>query len=94
MCTPTVIIATGCTAPTKQIDYTAFKQSRRKTILSLPPLNESLYIKATYSMLSQISYLLGEAGYYVLPVAVSDETLKQNGMSSASAIFMRLHQQK
>ncbi len=34
-------------------------------------------------MLSQMSYLLGEAGYYVLSVAVADETLKQNDMSRA-----------
>lgn len=86
MCAPVVIIATGCAAPTKQIDYTAFKQSRPNTILILPPLNESPDIKATCSMLSQMSYLLGEAGYYVLPVAAADETFKQNGMSSAGDI--------
>jgi len=86
VCVSVVILAAGCAAPVKQVDYTAFKQSRPKAILILPPLNESPDVKATYSMLSQMSYPLGEAGYYVLPVAVVDETLKQNGMSSAGDI--------
>jgi len=85
-CISVAILAAGCAAPVKQLDYTAFKQSRPKTILILPPLNESPDVAATYSMLSQMSYPLGEAGYYVLPVALVDETLKQNGMTSAADI--------
>ncbi|WP_211451315.1 DUF799 domain-containing protein [Collimonas antrihumi] len=84
ICLSVVILAAGCAAPVKQLDYTAFKQSRPKTILILPPLNESPDVKATYSMLSQMSYPLAEAGYYVLPVALVDETLKQNGMTTAA----------
>ncbi|GAC1320628.1 MAG: DUF799 domain-containing protein [Collimonas sp.] len=84
VCLSVAILAAGCAAPVKQLDYTAFKQSRPKTILILPPLNESPDVKATYSMLSQMSYPLAEAGYYVLPVALVDETLKQNGMSAAA----------
>jgi len=84
VCLSVVILAAGCAAPVKQLDYTAFKQSRPKTILILPPLNESPDVKATYSMLSQMSYPLAEAGYYVLPVALVDETLKQNGMTLAA----------
>ncbi|WP_211463744.1 DUF799 domain-containing protein [Collimonas silvisoli] len=86
VCLSVVILAAGCAAPVKQLDYTAFKQSRPKTILILPPLNESPDVKATYSMLSQMSYPLAEAGYYVLPVALVDETLKQNGMIAAADI--------
>jgi hypothetical protein len=37
-------------------------------------------------MLSQMSYPLAEAGYYVLPVAAVDETFKQNGLTSAADI--------
>jgi len=86
VCLSVVILAAGCAAPVKQLDYTAFKQSRPKTILILPPLNESPDVQATYSMLSQMSYPLAEAGYYVLPVALVDETLKQNGMTMAADI--------
>ncbi|MEM4989633.1 DUF799 domain-containing protein [Collimonas sp. H4R21] len=86
VCLSLAVLAAGCAAPVKQLDYTAFKQSRPKSILILPPLNESPDVKATYSMLSQMSYPLAEAGYYVLPVALVDETLKQNGMTAADDI--------
>lgn len=86
ICLSVMLLATGCVAPVKQIDLSAFKQSRPKTILVLPPLNDSPDVKATYSMLSQLTYPLGEAGYYVLPVALVDETLKKNGLTSARDI--------
>ena len=79
-CCVTVLFS-GCAAPTKQIDYSAFKASRPHSILVLPPLNESPDIRATYSVLSQVTYPLAEAGYYVLPVAVVDETFRQNGLT-------------
>lgn len=86
VCLVAAVLATGCAVPVKQIDYTAFKQSRPKTILVLPPLNESPEVNATYGMLSQMTYPLGEGGYYVLPVTLVNETLKQNGMTSAADI--------
>lgn len=60
----------GCVSP-KTVDYSAYKQSRPKTILVLPPLNDSPDVKASYSMLSQVTFPLAEAGYYVLPIAWS-----------------------
>lgn len=75
----------GC-APQKTVDYSAFKQSRPKSILVVPPLNESPDVKASYGMLSQITYPLAEAGYYVLPVALVDETFRQNGVSTPADI--------
>ena len=75
----------GC-APQKTVDYSAFKQSRPKSFLVLPPLNESPDVKASYGMLSQITYPLAEAGYYVLPVALVDETFRQNGVSTPADI--------
>ncbi|MDR7093913.1 DUF799 domain-containing protein [Hydrogenophaga laconesensis] len=84
----TVAIATlltGCAAP-KAYDYTAFKQARPRSILVLPPVNESVDIKATHSLLSQSSRPLAEAGYYVLPVALVEETFRQNGLTQADDI--------
>ena len=75
----------GCATP-KTVDYSAFKQSRPKTILVLPPLNESPDVKATYSLLSQVTYPLAEAGYYVMPIALVDETFKQNGLNTPGDI--------
>lgn len=73
-------LLTGCAAP-KAYDYTAFKQAKPRSILVLPPVNESIDIKATHSLLSQSSRPLAEAGYYVLPVALVEETFRQNGLS-------------
>ena len=71
----------GCAVPRKQVDYAAFKAARPRSIVVLPPLNESPDIKATYAMLSQATYPLAESGYYVLPVALVDETFRQNGLT-------------
>lgn len=75
----------GCVTP-KTVDYSAFKESKPRSILVLPPVNESPDVKATYSLLSQVTFPLAEAGYYVLPVALVDETFKQNGLTSANDI--------
>ena len=80
-----VLLATGCATP-KPYDYSAYKQSRPKSVLILPPQNSSPEVKATYGMLAQMSRPLGEAGYYVYPVAVVDETFRQNGLSSSGDI--------
>ncbi len=80
-----VALLPGCATP-KRIDYSAFKESRPRSILVLPPLNESLDVKATYGVLSQVTYPLAEAGYYVLPVALVDETFRQNGLTNAGDI--------
>jgi len=70
-----VSLLVGCAAP-RSVDYSAYKQARPKSILVLPPLNESPDIKATYSMLSQVTFPLAEAGYYVMPIAVVDEPFR------------------
>lgn len=80
-----VSLLVGCAAP-KTLDYSAYKQARPKSILVLPPLNESPDVKATYSMLSQVTFPLAEAGYYVMPIAVVDETFRHNGLTNPADI--------
>jgi hypothetical protein len=82
---PAALMA-GCATPKAPFDYTAFKQAQPRSIVVLPPLNNSPDVTATYGMLSQMTYPLAEAGYYVLPVALVDETFKQNGLASAADI--------
>jgi hypothetical protein len=64
-------------------DYTAFREHPPRSILILPPINESTAIEGTYGYLSTVTRPLGERGYYVFPVAVVDQMLKENGMPSA-----------
>jgi hypothetical protein len=75
----------GCVAP-KTVDYAAFKQARPRSILVLPPVNESPDIKASYSLMSQVTFPLAEAGYYVVPVALAAETFRQNGLDNPNDI--------
>jgi hypothetical protein len=82
------IVATlsACAPTVTRPDYTAFKKSQPRSILVLPPVNETSDVGATYGMLSQMTQPLAEAGYYVVPVAVMDETFKQNGLTNAAEI--------
>lgn len=60
----TVLLLTGCTQP-KQYDYSAFKQSKPKSILVLLPQNETPEVMASYGFMSQVTLPLAESGYYV-----------------------------
>lgn len=69
----------GCSsAPAKE--NTLFAQHRPLSILVLPPVNNSVEVNAPYTYLSTISKPLAEKGYYVFPVAVIDQFLKENGL--------------
>lgn len=80
-------LVTGCAVkqPTPY-DYTAFKAAKPKSIVVLPPLNDSPDVDATYSVYSTVTVPLAEAGYYVLPVALVDETFRQNGLTTPGDI--------
>lgn len=79
-------LLSACAQPVKRPDYAAFKKSQPRSILVLPPVNETTDVGATYGMLSQMTLPLAESGYYVVPVAVMDETFKQNGLTNAAEI--------
>lgn len=76
----------GCATLPPKMDYTAFRQSHPRSILVLPPVNNSPDVNATFSMYAQVTQPLAEAGYYVLPVSLVNETFKQNGLSSPAEI--------
>lgn len=82
----TLALLAACAQPVTHADYTAFRNSRPRSILVLPPTNETADVHATNSMLSQMTLPLGESGYYVVPVAVMDETFRQNGLTMAADI--------
>lgn len=78
--TAAVLMFAGCaTVPPK--DYTAFRQSRPRSILVLPPVNQSADVRATYSFLTTTTQPISELGYYVFPVVVVDQFMKENGMT-------------
>lgn len=75
-----LLFLAGCVIPQNNIDYTAYRQSKPRSILVLPPLNNAPDVRATYSFLSTVTKPLAEAGYYVFPVALVDQTFKENGL--------------
>ena len=79
-----IVVLSGCaTKAPAPYDYTEFKLSKPKSILVLPPINKTPEVRAPYSMLAQVTFPLAESGYYVLPVSLVDETLKENGITQA-----------
>jgi hypothetical protein len=75
----TLVLLGGCQT-TKPYDYSNFRAHPPRSILVIPPLNESTTLGGTYSYLSTVSRPIAERGYYVFPVAVVDQFLKENGM--------------
>lgn len=74
-----VVLFAGChTVPPK--DYTEFRKSNPRSILVLPPINESNEVIAPYSVLTTVTRPLSELGYYVEPVVMVDQFLKENGL--------------
>lgn len=74
----------GCATPPPARDYSAFLKAKPATLLVLPPVNESPDVKATPGVWSHATRPLAEAGYYVLPVTLVDETFRQNGIFTAN----------
>src|SRR5690349_7138092 len=72
----------GCQT-VKPYDYTNFRAHPPRSILVLPPLNESMAVEGTYGYLSTVTRPIAERGYYVFPVAVTDQFMKDNGLPTA-----------
>jgi hypothetical protein len=76
------LLLAACATKPVPYDYTAFRASQPSSILVLPPLNKSVDIRASYSVMASATRPLAESGYYVFPVAVVDQTFKENGLDN------------
>jgi hypothetical protein len=76
----------GCATKAPAYDYTAFQKAKPASLLVLPPVNESPEVKATPGTWAHATRPLAEAGYYVFPVTLVDETFRENGLTSANDI--------
>jgi hypothetical protein len=74
-------LLSGCAS--KPYDYTNYRAYPPRSILVLPPLNNTTDMGATYGYLSTVSFPIGERGYYIFPVAVVDQVMKENGLPTA-----------
>ena len=74
----------GCVG--QDFDYTAFKQSKPRSILVLPPVNQSLEVTAGSAIMASSLEPLGESGYYVFPPTLTYEIFKENGLTEPADI--------
>jgi hypothetical protein len=70
-----LVLLGSCAAP--PYDYRAYLAHMPRSILVLPPVNDSMEVHASNAFLATVT--LAERGYYVFPVAVVDAWLRQNG---------------
>lgn len=83
---PVALLATllsGCATP-PPMDYSALIDAKPRSIVVIPPLNNSIEVNAEYTFLSTISKPLAEKGYYVFPVAMVDRMFKENGLPTSA----------
>lgn len=73
-------ILAGCATPK---NYDKFRAANPRSILVLPPKNHSTDIRGTYSFLSTVTMPIAEKGFYIFPVTVIDQMMKENGLPSA-----------
>ena len=81
-CAVALLGMAGCKT-VQPYDYTNFRAHPPRSILVLPPLNQSTRVEGTYGYLSTVTAPIAERGYYVFPVEVVDRFLKENGMPTA-----------
>jgi hypothetical protein len=75
-----MLVLVGCVTPK---NYDKFHAARPRSILVLPPVNHSTDIRGTYSFLSTVTMPIAEKGFYIFPVSVVDQMMKENGLPSA-----------
>ncbi len=76
-----VLILVGCATPK---NYDKFRAASPRSILVLPPKNQSTDVRGTYSFLSTVTMPIAEQGFYIFPVSVVDQMMKENGLPSAN----------
>ena len=60
-----------------------FSQNPPRSILIMPPVNNSMDLRAAATFLATATRPLAESGYYVIPVTLSTEMFRQNGITVA-----------
>lgn len=64
-------------------DYRAYLAHMPRSVLVLPPLDESPEVDADLAWLATVTRPLAERGYYVFPVALVQRILRENGLPTA-----------
>ena len=75
-----VAALTGCATPTAKPAPSLMDKYRPRSVLVLPPKDNTLEVDASYKYLPTVTRYLAERGFYVFPVAVVDRIMRENGL--------------
>lgn len=76
------LLGSACAPPAPR-DYSPYRAHMPRSIVVLPPLNQTTDVNAPYVYLSTVTRPLAESGYYVFPVAAVDSFMKENGLPTS-----------
>ena len=72
-------------------DYGAYLAHMPRSVLVLPPLDESPELDADLAWLATVTRPIAERGYYVFPVALVQRILRDNGLPTAAEMHAVSH---
>ena len=79
------VIAAGCAAAPKP-DYTRFFQNHPRSILVVPPMNNTTAVEAPDVFATTITVPIAERGYYIFPVYLVADLLRDIGLTNEGLI--------
>lgn len=88
-----VLMMTGC-APkmvTKGDEFSGMYEERPQSILVLPPINESTDVEAKPYYMTTVEMPFALSGYYVFPVELVSEIMKQQGVYDTELLYSVPH---
>lgn len=86
LCSVTIVAACVPEKVAKKDAFPGIYNERPVTILVLPPINQSTAAEAKEYYLTTVAEPLAYAGYYVLPIEVTNEIMKSIGLYDAEVI--------
>lgn len=85
-----VMLATGCTPPaliTKGEEFPKMYEEQPRSILILPPMNESTDAEAKAYYMTTVEMPFTLTGYYVFPVEMVSDIMKQEGVYDTELLY-------
>nr|WP_136250749.1 DUF799 domain-containing protein [Ningiella ruwaisensis] len=79
-----LVLLSACVSSPPAHDYSKFRNADPHSILIMPPINNSNEVIAPYAVMAQLVPPIAESGFYVYPVALVDQTFKNNGVTVAN----------
>jgi hypothetical protein len=86
LATALALLLGGCATQVAKYDYSTYRAAMPRSIVILPPTNQSPDVHASASILATATYPVAEDGYYVFPVALVNQMFRENGIDAPGDI--------